>query len=30
MADLAARDGIDWFDYKKQLKRGDQWNVEVY
>ena len=22
--------GIDWFDYKKQLKKGEQWNVEVY
>lgn len=22
--------GIDWMDYKKQLKRGGQWNVEVY
>ncbi|KAE9446053.1 hypothetical protein C3L33_22029, partial [Rhododendron williamsianum] len=21
--------GIDWMDYKKQLKRGGQWNVEV-
>nr|1GAQ_A Chain A, FERREDOXIN-NADP+ REDUCTASE [Zea mays]1GAQ_C Chain C, FERREDOXIN-NADP+ REDUCTASE [Zea mays]1GAW_A Chain A, FERREDOXIN-NADP+ REDUCTASE [Zea mays]1GAW_B Chain B, FERREDOXIN-NADP+ REDUCTASE [Zea mays] len=30
MVSLAEKDGIDWFDYKKQLKRGDQWNVEVY
>jgi hypothetical protein len=22
--------GIDWADYKKQLKKGEQWNVEVY
>jgi len=22
--------GIDWFDYKKKLKKGEQWNVEVY
>lgn len=22
--------GIDWMDYKKQLKKGGQWNVEVY
>jgi hypothetical protein len=22
--------GIDWFEYKKQLKKGEQWNVEVY
>lgn len=22
--------GIDWLDYKKQLKKGEQWNVEVY
>lgn len=22
--------GIDWFDYKKQLKKAEQWNVEVY
>ncbi|CAM0153145.1 unnamed protein product [Urochloa decumbens] len=30
MVDLAAKDGIDWFDYKKQLKKAEQWNVEVY
>ncbi|CAN6247568.1 unnamed protein product [Urochloa humidicola] len=30
MVDLAAKDGIDWFEYKKQLKKGEQWNVEVY
>ncbi|CAA7056984.1 unnamed protein product [Microthlaspi erraticum] len=30
MVSLAAKDGIDWFDYKKQLKRSEQWNVEVY
>jgi ferredoxin--NADP+ reductase len=21
---------IDWMEYKKQLKKGEQWNVEVY
>jgi len=30
MVSLAQKDGIDWFEYKKQLKRGEQWNVEVY
>ncbi|XP_019088056.1 PREDICTED: ferredoxin--NADP reductase, leaf isozyme 1, chloroplastic-like [Camelina sativa] len=30
MVSLAAKDGIDWFDYKKQLKKSEQWNVEVY
>ncbi|RLN09139.1 hypothetical protein C2845_PM11G11710 [Panicum miliaceum] len=30
MVDLAAKDGIDWIEYKKQLKKGEQWNVEVY
>ncbi|XP_073142478.1 ferredoxin--NADP reductase, leaf-type isozyme, chloroplastic [Henckelia pumila] len=30
MVSLAAKDGIDWIDYKKQLKKGEQWNVEVY
>ncbi|KAM0950393.1 putative oxidoreductase [Dioscorea sansibarensis] len=30
MVSLAAKDGIDWLDYKKQLKKGEQWNVEVY
>nr|VDD56398.1 unnamed protein product [Brassica oleracea] len=30
MVSLAANDGIDWFDYKKQLKKAEQWNVEVY
>ncbi|MBV7591582.1 hypothetical protein KVQ90_24295, partial [Escherichia coli] len=30
MVDLAAKDGIDWIDYKKQLKKAEQWNVEVY
>uniref|UniRef100_A0A0E0N8J1 ferredoxin--NADP(+) reductase n=1 Tax=Oryza rufipogon TaxID=4529 RepID=A0A0E0N8J1_ORYRU len=28
MIDLAAKDGIDWLDYKKQLKKSEQWNVE--
>lgn len=22
--------GIDWFEYKRQLKKAEQWNVEVY
>ncbi|GJN29934.1 hypothetical protein PR202_gb18200 [Eleusine coracana subsp. coracana] len=30
MVSLAANDGIDWMEYKKQLKKGEQWNVEVY
>ncbi|XP_042027619.1 ferredoxin--NADP reductase, leaf isozyme, chloroplastic-like [Salvia splendens] len=30
MSSLAARDGIDWVEYKRQLKKGEQWNVEVY
>jgi ferredoxin--NADP+ reductase len=30
MTSLAERDGYVWADYKKQLKRGEQWNVEVY
>eukprot|EP00898_Chlorokybus_atmophyticus_P004341 jgi/Chlat1/4908/Chrsp31S04838 len=30
MVDLAKRDGYDWPEYKKQLKKSDQWNVEVY
>ncbi|CAN6244913.1 unnamed protein product [Urochloa humidicola] len=30
MVSLAEKDGIDWFEYKKQLKKGEQWNVEVY
>ncbi|BBN16266.1 ferredoxin--NADP+ reductase [Marchantia polymorpha subsp. ruderalis] len=30
MVSLAARDGIDWVEYKKTLKKGEQWNVEVY
>ncbi|KAH9662728.1 Ferredoxin--NADP reductase leaf isozyme 1 [Citrus sinensis] len=30
MVSLAANDGIDWLDYKKQLKKAEQWNVEVY
>ncbi|GMP32019.1 hypothetical protein CsSME_00005972 [Camellia sinensis var. sinensis] len=30
MADLAAKDGINWMEYKKQLKKAEQWNVEVY
>ncbi|CAA2971908.1 ferredoxin--NADP reductase, leaf isozyme, chloroplastic [Olea europaea subsp. europaea] len=30
MVSLAAKDGIDWIEYKKQLKKAEQWNVEVY
>ncbi|KAI7979387.1 hypothetical protein LOK49_Contig359G00002 [Camellia lanceoleosa] len=30
MADLAAKGGINWMEYKKQLKKAEQWNVEVY
>ncbi|KAL3527218.1 hypothetical protein ACH5RR_011874 [Cinchona calisaya] len=30
MVSLAAKDGIDWLDYKRQLKKAEQWNVEVY
>ncbi|KAI3665371.1 hypothetical protein L6452_43995 [Arctium lappa] len=30
MVSLAAEDGIDWMQYKKQLKKEGQWNVEVY
>lgn len=30
MTDLAAQDGINWLDYKKQLKKEEQWNVETY
>ncbi|KAJ6850437.1 ferredoxin--NADP reductase, leaf isozyme, chloroplastic-like [Iris pallida] len=30
MVSLAAKDGIDWTTYKKELKRAEQWNVEVY
>lgn len=30
MVSLAANDGIDWLEYKKQLKKQEQWNVEVY
>ncbi|XP_027362417.1 ferredoxin--NADP reductase, leaf isozyme, chloroplastic-like isoform X1 [Abrus precatorius] len=30
MVSLAAKDGIDWGEYKRQLKKAEQWNVEVY
>ncbi|XP_013601576.1 PREDICTED: ferredoxin--NADP reductase, leaf isozyme 1, chloroplastic-like [Brassica oleracea var. oleracea] len=30
MISLAAKDGTDWLEYKKQLKRSEQRNVEVY
>lgn len=30
MVSLAAADGIDWTEYKRKLKKEEQWNVEVY
>ncbi|VAH99674.1 unnamed protein product [Triticum turgidum subsp. durum] len=30
MLPLAAKEGIDWIEYRKQLKKSEQWNVEVY
>ncbi|GLJ16205.1 hypothetical protein SUGI_0271130 [Cryptomeria japonica] len=30
MVSLAAADGIDWAEYKRKLKKEEQWNVEVY
>lgn len=27
---LAAEDGIVWSEYKRQMKKNEQWNVEVY
>ncbi|KAK3005179.1 hypothetical protein RJ639_016347 [Escallonia herrerae] len=30
MVSLAAKDGIDWIEYKRTLKKAGQWNVEVY
>eukprot|EP00250_Pteridium_aquilinum_P019787 c24571_g1_i2 orf=215-1354(+) len=30
MTSLAAQDGYDWMQYKKDLKKNEQWNVEVY
>ncbi|KAG0459208.1 hypothetical protein HPP92_022336 [Vanilla planifolia] len=30
MGTLAAKEGIEWTEYKRQLKRQEQWNVEVY
>eukprot|EP00850_Spirogloea_muscicola_P005134 SM000023S07590 [mRNA] locus=s23:356588:359882:+ [translate_table: standard] len=30
MASLAEKDGYVWTDYKKQLKKNEQWNVETY
>ncbi|KAK8935994.1 hypothetical protein KSP39_PZI013326 [Platanthera zijinensis] len=30
MVSLAAKDGIEWLEYKRQLKKNEQWNVEVY
>lgn len=30
MVSLAAKDGIDWIEYKRTLKKAEQWNVEVY
>uniref|UniRef100_A0A2N9FQU6 ferredoxin--NADP(+) reductase n=1 Tax=Fagus sylvatica TaxID=28930 RepID=A0A2N9FQU6_FAGSY len=28
MVSLAAKDGIDWLEYRRQLKKAEQWNVE--
>ncbi|CAI5481449.1 unnamed protein product, partial [Closterium sp. Yama58-4] len=30
MTSLAEKDGINWLEYKKQLKKNEQWNVETY
>jgi ferredoxin--NADP+ reductase len=30
MTDLAAKDGVDWSEFKKQLKQKHRYNVEVY
>uniref|UniRef100_A0A803KWF4 Ferredoxin--NADP reductase, chloroplastic n=1 Tax=Chenopodium quinoa TaxID=63459 RepID=A0A803KWF4_CHEQI len=30
MVSLAAAEGIDWLEYKRTLKKAEQWNVEVY
>ncbi|GBG72995.1 hypothetical protein CBR_g12714 [Chara braunii] len=30
MTSLAAKDGIDWAEYKKELKKDERWNVETY
>eukprot|EP00245_Coleochaete_scutata_P011960 TRINITY_DN453_c0_g1_i1.p1 TRINITY_DN453_c0_g1~~TRINITY_DN453_c0_g1_i1.p1 ORF type:complete len:371 (+),score=97.17 TRINITY_DN453_c0_g1_i1:100-1212(+) len=30
MTSLAAKEGIDWIEYKRTLKRNQQWNVETY
>lgn len=30
MTPLAEKEGINWIDYRKQLKKQEQWNVEVY
>ncbi|CAI5516968.1 unnamed protein product [Closterium sp. Naga37s-1] len=30
MTSLAEKDGINWLEYKKQLKKSEQWNVETY
>lgn len=30
MTSLAARDGYNWLEYKRELKKNEQWNVEVY
>ncbi|OIC41404.1 hypothetical protein A7L55_21515 [Acinetobacter baumannii] len=27
---LAAEEGIVWSEYKRQMKKNEQWNVEVY
>nr|XP_017259169.1 PREDICTED: ferredoxin--NADP reductase, leaf-type isozyme, chloroplastic isoform X2 [Daucus carota subsp. sativus] len=30
MVSLAAKEGIEWIEYKRSLKKAGQWNVEVY
>ncbi|MGP1387559.1 MAG: ferredoxin--NADP reductase [Thainema sp.] len=29
-SERAAKDGVDWSDYRKQLKKADRWHVETY
>lgn len=29
-SERAAKDGVDWSDYRKQLKRAERWHVETY
>nr|P41346.1 RecName: Full=Ferredoxin--NADP reductase, chloroplastic; Short=FNR; Flags: Precursor [Vicia faba]AAA21758.1 ferredoxin NADP+ reductase precursor [Vicia faba] len=30
MVSIRPKDGIDWIEYKRTLKKAEQWNVEVY